>query len=203
VTGNDDARLDLLSSLVPSDTSSAGSIILSGLLDLPATPSTPFDPYRPLFACLLLAHLLRSSEHAKKIAREITLSPPGGDDDEDKVGLIQLIIGNLMMASREQTEAVNRSAKDGTRPEGAEGMDEEDWTRVMVGYLVLLCTWLWDSPRSVREFLAESANLQIVSPFRGMSTDLTAHTAYHADYGHGSARAGTERLFAGRVLRVQ
>jgi hypothetical protein len=163
VTGNDDARLDLLSSLTPSNTPSAGAIILSGLLDLPQSPTTPFDPYRPLFACLLLAHLLRSSEHAKKIAREITLAPPGSDEDEEKVSLIQLVVGNLMMASREQTEAVNRSAKEGARPEGAEGMNEEDWTRVMVGYLVLLCTWLWDSPRSVKEFLGESANLQIVS----------------------------------------
>lgn len=162
MTGNDDARLDLLASLTPSDSPSAGSTILSGLLDLPSTSSTPFDPYRPLFACLLLAHLLRSSEHAKKLAREITLTPPGGEE-EDKASLIQLVVGNLMMASREQAEAVNRTAKDGIRPEGSEGMDEEDWTRVMVGYLVLLCTWLWDSPRSVKEFLGESANLQIVS----------------------------------------
>lgn len=67
-----------------------------------------------------------------------------------------------MMASREQTEAVNKAAKEG-RPAPGDGMDEEDWTRVMVGYLVLLCTWLWDSPRSVKEFLGESANLQVVS----------------------------------------
>lgn len=106
---------------------------------------------------------MRSSEHAKKVAREILLAPPGADEDEEKVSLIQLVVGNLMLASREQTEAVNRSAKDGARPEGSIGMDEEDWTRVIVGYLVLLCTWLWDSPRSVKEFLAESANLQIVS----------------------------------------
>jgi hypothetical protein len=33
----------------------------------------------------------------------------------------------------------------------------------MVGYLALLCTWLWDSPRTVREFLSESGNLQVVS----------------------------------------
>lgn len=59
-------------------------------------------------------------------------------------------------------------------------MDEEDWTRVMVGYLVLLCTWLWDSPRSVKEFLGESANLQVVSRPRLIKLrrlhDSRAHT---------------------------
>ena len=141
----------------------AGTAILSGLLDLPSSPEAHFDPYRPLFACLLLSHLVRNSEHAKKLAREITLPPSGVDsaveDDDDKAGLVQLVVGNLMMAAREQTECVNRAAKDGHQSGSAE---EEDWTRVMVGYLVLLCTWLWDSPKTVKDFLSESANLQVV-----------------------------------------
>ncbi|WWC94540.1 hypothetical protein V866_001386 [Kwoniella sp. B9012] len=175
VSGNDDARIGILSSMVapPSDNpnanfpdqpQSAGSLILSGLLDLPQSSTEPFDPYRPLFSCLLLAHLIRNSEHAKKLAREIAI--PSGDsgdsaiaDDEDKVSLVQLVVGNLMMASREQTECVNRAAKEGLTT----GLpEEEDWTRVMVGYLVLLCTWLWDSPKTVKEFLSESANLQVL-----------------------------------------
>jgi hypothetical protein len=138
-------------------------VILSGLLDLPSTPDAPFDPYRPLFSCLLLAHLVRNSEHAKKIARETLVSTDSGEsavDDDEKVGLVQLVVGNLMMAAREQTEAVNRAAKEGKLVGVTE---EEDWTRVMVGYLVLLCTWLWDSPKTVKEFLSESANLQVVS----------------------------------------
>ena len=167
VSGNDDARIDILSSMNdlppsahPDAPQSAGSIILSGLLDLPTSPQAPFDPYRPLFGCLLLSHLIRNSEHAKKLAREVT--NPGDsavedDDDDDKVGLLQLVVGNLMMAAREQTESVNRAAK-----EGRNNGEDEDWTRVMVGYLVLLCTWLWDSPKSVKEFLSESANLQVV-----------------------------------------
>jgi hypothetical protein len=70
------------------------------------------------------------------------------------------VVGNLMMAAREHTECVNRSAKEGRM---AGSTEEDDWTRVMVGYLVLLCTWLWDSPKTVKEFLSESANLQVVS----------------------------------------
>lgn len=177
MTGNDDARIGLLSSMVhpPSDNpnarfpdqpQTAGSIMIAGLLELPPTSSTDFDPYRPLFSALLLAHLLRTSELAKKLAREITLAPMDtsdsalADDDDDKVSLVQLVVGNLMMAAREQTECVNRAAKEGKM---AGSTEEEDWTRVMVGYLVLLCTWLWDSPKTVKEFLSESANLQVVS----------------------------------------
>lgn len=146
---------------------SAGSLILSGLLDLPPAGSPEWDPYRPLFSCLLLAHLVRNSEHAKKLAREISI--PSGEsgesaiaDDDDKVALVQLVVGNLMMAAREHTECVNRAAKEG-KVQGS--TEEEDWTRVMVGYLVLLCTWLWDSPKTVKEFLSESANLQVVSRY--------------------------------------
>ena len=108
---------------------------------------------------------MRNSEHAKKLARELTFPTGGVTDsaieDDDKVSLVQLIAGNLMVAEREQTECVNRAAKEGMT---AGSTEEEDWTRIMVGYLVLLCSWLWDSPKTVKEFLSESANLQTVSP---------------------------------------
>jgi hypothetical protein len=126
----------------------------------PASLTCP-QPARP--NGILTAH--RNSEHAKKLAREISI--PSGEsgesaiaDDDDKVALVQLVVGNLMMAAREHTECVNRAAKEG-KVQGS--TEEEDWTRVMVGYLVLLCTWLWDSPKTVKEFLSESANLQVVS----------------------------------------
>ena len=34
--------------------------------------------------------------------------------------------------------------------------------RVLIGYLCILCIWLWDSPISVKEFLSESSHLQMV-----------------------------------------
>lgn len=92
---------------------------------------------------------------------------PSFDDEEDEQGdgLIQVIVGNLMMAAREQAECVNRRAKDKPVIGGpsAGATEESDWTRVMVGYLILLCTWLWDSPKSVKEFLNDSSNIQVVS----------------------------------------
>lgn len=164
VSGNDDARLGVLSTLVVTpgeQPETAGAVLLSGLLDFPS-PEAEFDPYRPLFACLLLSHLIRNSEHAKKIARELALPSGEGEDDEDRVTLVQGVVGNLMMASREQAESKNRAAREGRNLSGPDA-EEEDWTRVVVGYLVLLCTWLWDSPKTVREFLNEGANLQVVS----------------------------------------
>jgi hypothetical protein len=183
VTANDDARIDIITSLSAPPPSPeeeyqlVGAIIMSGLLDLPTSPEAPFDPYRSLFSCLLLAHLFRNSEHAKKLAREVTIASADGDaaDDDDKVGLVQLVVGNLMMAAREQTECVNRAAKEGKVPGSTE---EEDWTRVMVGYLVLLCTWLWDSPKTVKEFLSESANLQVVRRFGQSSRVLLISSSF-------------------------
>lgn len=172
VSGNDDARVGILSSLVPplsenpsseypEDNQTAGSLILSGLLDFPSS-EVAVDPYRSLFSCLLMAHLLRNSEGAKKLARDVSFpsgdAEPGATDEDDKVSLLQLVVGNLMMAARAQADAANRAVKEG----GATTSEEEDWTRVMVGYLVLLCTWLWDSPKSVKEFLSESTNLQVL-----------------------------------------
>jgi hypothetical protein len=164
VTGNSEVRQAILKSMAtPHDASNpeaqltAGSIILSGLLDLPIG-GQEFDPYRPLSSSLLLSHLIRHSKECKELAHAIRLPSGDGDDDDETVPLLQLIVGNLMMASREQAEAASRAAKEGT-----ESFEEEDWTRVMVGYLVLLSTWLWDSPKSVAEFLSESANMQVVS----------------------------------------
>lgn len=190
MTGNDDARLGIIHTMIPppsgnpNDEStdipqSAGSLLLNALIETPL-PGQPFDPYRPLFACLLMSHLVRNSELAKAAARAITLPSLDGDDDEDeaaggeeeKDGLIQVIVGNLMTAAREQAECVNRRAKEGIKASSSSpstgDTEESDWTRVMVGYLILLCTWLWDSPKSVKEFLNDSSNIQVVSA-KGLS----------------------------------
>lgn len=146
--------------------------MLSALTDYPASGPT-YDPYRPLFASLLFAHLLRISETCKKLARSITIPPPGGessappeddDDDDGPTGLVQVIVGNLMMAAREQTEAANREAREGGADSvGEREMKGKDWTRASVGWLECLAVWMWDSPKTVKDFLEESANLQVVS----------------------------------------
>lgn len=68
-----------------------------------------------------------------------------------------------MMAAREQSEAANREAKEGVDVAGERGMKGKDWSRAMVGWLEVLAVWMWDSPKTVKEFLSEGANLQVVS----------------------------------------
>ncbi|KAI5452848.1 Vesicle-mediated ER to Golgi transport protein [Naganishia albida] len=165
VTGNDEARLGIISTMThtpqqdPTDApQSAGTLLLNALVETPL-PGQPFDPYRPLFACLLMSHLVRNSEAAKAAAREIALPSMDDGDEDEGDALIQVIVGNLMMAAREQAECVNRRSRENPV---AGATEESDWTRVMVGYLILLCTWLWDSPKSVNEFLNDSSNIQVL-----------------------------------------
>lgn len=209
VTGNDEARLGVISTMThmpaqdPTDApQSAGTLLLNALVETPL-PGQPFDPYRPLFACLLMSHLVRNSELAKAAAREIALPSMDDEDEEEGDGLIQVIVGNLMMAAREQAECVNRRAKE--RP-AAGATEESDWTRVMVGYLILLCTWLWDSPKSVKEFLNDSSNIQVVSSnLPSCGDELILHVADRADHPINWRRPNRTRpvrVPARRLLRV-
>ena len=61
-----------------------------------------------------------------------------------------------MMAQREQAQSANA----GAGPE--RGLE---WSRIMVGYLIVLSIWLWESPGTVKDFLSEGSNLQVVSTF--------------------------------------
>lgn len=205
VADNLDARLAIISTMVPPPTDnpnderanerpmSAGSLLLEGLTDFPDA-QTRFDPYKHLVAALLFVHLIRGSETAKRMARDIAIGPDGrtvmrepraadtsgdDDDDDDRASLIQVVVGNLTMAEREQTEAARRDRAAGLAADAGSASGGKntamDWTRVMIGYLVCLSTWLWDSPLSVREFLAESANLQVVS-VKELGGDPQNHT---------------------------
>ncbi|ORY56205.1 p115 like vesicle tethering protein [Leucosporidium creatinivorum] len=140
-------------------TQSAGSILLHAMRVFPTSTRTePFDSYTPFFGCLLFSHLLLHSESSKAAARKIYFSgddtQPGGlGDEDDRVSLVAILVGNLMMAQREQAQSANA----GLGPE--RGLE---WSRVMVGYLIVLSIWLWESPLTVKEFLSEGSNLQVL-----------------------------------------
>ncbi|GAA5908041.1 uncharacterized protein JCM6883_004097 [Sporobolomyces salmoneus] len=140
-------------------TQSAGSILLHALRVFPSpTRNEPFDSYPSFFASLLFSHLLLHSETSKSYARRIYFAgsdtEPGGEGDEDdRTSLVAILVGNLMMAQREQAMSQNQGL-------GQERMME--WSRVMVGYLTTLATWLWESPGTVKEFLSEGSNLQVL-----------------------------------------
>ncbi|GAA94997.1 uncharacterized protein L969DRAFT_91217 [Mixia osmundae IAM 14324] len=161
VYGNPEAQLAVASGMAPTPMSNgkevdpppatAGAVLLSGLRTIPVvSPGIPFDSHGPVFSALIFGHLVRNTESCKRLAREISLGEEGTDD---RVSLIHHIVGNLMMAQREQSQG-------STSAEGAALAVE--WSRVMVAYLVTLCVWCWESPKSVREFLDEGANLQVL-----------------------------------------
>jgi len=141
-------------------TSSAGSILLHALRVFPSpSRNEPFDSHPSFFASLLFSHLLLHSEVSKSYARRTYFAgsdtEPGGEGDEDdRVSLVAIIVGNLMMAQREQAMSQNQGL----------GIERSlEWSRLMVGYLTCLATWLWESPGTVQEFLSEGSNLQVVS----------------------------------------
>jgi intracellular protein transport protein USO1 len=129
-------------------------------------------------AALLFSHLLRSSPRVKSLARLIIPSPvaavpehsegaffvpadgtpplpappPESDDEEPPQTLLQIINENLSLAflSRSRAETSDRESR--------------EWDRLVVGYLCLLSQWLWEDPKSVREFL-DAGGLGIVSGY--------------------------------------
>jgi hypothetical protein len=122
-------------------------------------------------AALLFSHLLRSSPRVKSSARLIIPSPvpapegsffvpadgapppappPESDDEEPPQTLLQVLTENLSLAflSRSRADTSDRESR--------------EWDRLVVGYLCLLSQWLWDDPKSVREFL-DAGGIGVVS----------------------------------------
>ncbi|KAJ1019556.1 hypothetical protein NDA18_006034 [Ustilago nuda] len=163
--------------------STAGKILFEGITQNPSITATSdhADAYIHLISTMLFSYLLRGSETAKSAARSIAIDPDGkvvkhvgaekqGDNDDDDnddedapSSLIQVLVANLTLSERELADAVRKeraSALGSTV--SSHSYCAADWTRIMVGYLVLLSIWLHESPLSVRDFLSESATLQAV-----------------------------------------
>jgi len=87
---------------------------------------------------VIFSHILLYNERSKNIVRGIYTTD--ADSTDGGASLLQLIVKNLNMANKNNADV-----------------------RVLIGYLCLLCVWLWDSPKSVGDFLAEASHLQMVS----------------------------------------
>ncbi|KAI8047930.1 p115 like vesicle tethering protein [Thamnidium elegans] len=155
---NPDAQLVLASTLKvpPEDNAnvsfankahSAGSLLLEVIENWEQSLS---DPYKVWFACDILSHIIRNNEQAKEIAGSIVF----GDEanGEDPVPLLHHIVAQLLMSTK--NSATN--------------------ARIPIGYLCLLCTWLYESPVSVALFLAESTHVQfLIQEMQSSSNDPT------------------------------
>lgn len=134
---NDEGRKGLLQRIIEKyhDKSSVdqSTNLLYYILDV--DDSTRKDPYRIWFACTILLHLLDSSPQAKALVREISIGDVS--EGEEPVSALQQINANL------STALIN-------------SFDP----RIAIGFLMLLCIWLYDDRKCVDEFLEETAGIQ-------------------------------------------
>ncbi|WFD24693.1 type I protein arginine methyltransferase [Malassezia equina] len=188
VEQNMDVRMTLWHAFVaaplPEQThGNASQILLESVVHLPTTSlvshakTSAFDPYRYLFASTLLSYLLQGSDTSKEFARRVRLNDEGrcvadatvpSMDDDEPATLIHVVVGNLAMALREHGETVRRERAAQTGLTNS----SEDWTKIIVGYLVLLSVWLWHSSSSIQDFVSESANLQVLVQPAAQSTGV-------------------------------
>ena len=114
------------------------------------------DPYRVWIASVLLFHLLFDDSDAKTLAKRV--AEGNAEDGEEEVTCIQSLTSNLITAE----------------------MKSED-PRVSLGYLMILCGWLYEDPEAVNDFLGEGSNVQALAqlatrndPSRALVSGLSA-----------------------------
>jgi intracellular protein transport protein USO1 len=95
------------------------------------------DPYRHWIASVLLFHLLYEDVEAKNTAMAVT--DGNAEDGEEVITCIQALSGNIITSARK-------------------GDDE----RVTIGYLMILCGWLYEDHGAVNDFLGEGSNVQSI-----------------------------------------
>ncbi|KAL9612531.1 MAG: hypothetical protein Q9167_002870 [Letrouitia subvulpina] len=93
------------------------------------------DPYRVWIAAVLLFHLLHDDFEAKNMTMKV--GEGDSENGEEVVTCIQALTGNLIAAEQK-------------------GEDE----RVSIGYLMILCSWLYEDHDAVNDFLNEGSNVQ-------------------------------------------
>ncbi|KAI9040848.1 putative intracellular protein transport protein (UsoA) [Aspergillus affinis] len=108
--------------------------ILSVLLTPPELRGNA-DPYQTWMASVLMFHLLFENAEAKAIAMEVTEGD--AESGEEVITCIQTIVGNLIT-----------------------GIQRGDDERITLGYLMLLCGWLFEEPDAVNDFLGEGSSIQ-------------------------------------------
>lgn len=108
--------------------------LLTILVNPPETKSS-LDPYQIWLASVLLFQLLHDDPETKALAMGVT----EGDESsgEEVITCVQAITGNLIT-----------------------GMQRNDEKRISVGYLMLLCGWLFEDPDAVNDFLGEGSSIQ-------------------------------------------
>lgn len=129
-------RMHVLRRAIEGHTSGQDRIpnIISVLLTAPESRGNA-DPYQVWMASVLMLHLLFDDVEAKATAMKVT----EGDAErgEEVVTSVQSVVGNLIT-----------------------GLQRGDDERITVGYLMLLCGWLFEDPDVVNDLLGEGSSIQ-------------------------------------------
>ena len=110
------------------------SNVLTVLLH-PSEDLTASDPYRYWFAAVVAFHLLYDNSAAK--AKLLSVTEGDADNGEEVVTSVQTITAHLLASLR-----------------------KKDDDRIVIGYLMLLLTWLFEDLDAVNDFLNEGSNVQ-------------------------------------------
>ena len=112
---------------------SAGSLLLSSLLDLETAKK---DPYSIWFGTVMLSHVLLDNPQCKEVILKKKLSQ---EDEEESVSLLHKCIFTVLSAHQQGADV-----------------------RVILGILCFLATWMYQCPEAIKEFLGEGSNIQFV-----------------------------------------
>lgn len=123
--------------------------ILSLLLTPPEVRANA-DPYQTWIASVLMFHLVFENPEAKAAAMKVTEGD--AESGEEVITCVQTIAGHLIT-----------------------GIQRGDDERISIGYLMLLCGWLFEDPDAVNDFLGEGSSIQTLlqeTRHRGVSNVL-------------------------------
>jgi len=108
--------------------------MLTVLLEPPAS-RTISDPYQQWMASVILSHLIYDNPDAKSMALKV--SEGDAESGEEVVTFVQSISSNVVA-----------------------GVQHAEDERALIGYLMLLCVWLFEEPEAVNDLLGEGSNIQ-------------------------------------------
>ncbi|KAJ5627758.1 hypothetical protein N7490_009986 [Penicillium lividum] len=129
-------RMHVLRRAIEGHTSGQDRIpnILSVLLIAPESRGNA-DPYQVWMASVLMFHLILDDPDAKATAMQVTEGD--AESGEEVVTSVQSVVGNLIT-----------------------GLHRGDDERITVGYLMLLCGWLYEDLDVVNDLLGEGSSIQ-------------------------------------------
>ena len=112
--------------------------ILTVLLEPPNTRANA-DPYQQWMAAVLLLHLLLDHPESKELALKVSEAETEAESEDgyEVVTFVQSITSNVVA-----------------------GVQHPEDERALIGYLMLLSTWLFEDPNAVNDLLGEGSTIQ-------------------------------------------